>query len=319
MDYFSHIIGQEQVVKLLQNSINSGNISHAYLFIGPPGVGKILAARAFADTLISKYDQDAAIYFKDEVHPDLLIIDKLEGKNLIGKEQISREMEPWLALKPYRAAHRAVIIKNSHLLSLEAANALLKTLEEPPDHAVIIMVADEDNLLETILSRCQLVRFVPVPEREIEKFLLNRGYDEEKAYRGSRLGQGSIATALRFIEEAEFLKVWNLSREIISAFASGQVVEVYNSAEKMEKDPELITNMMETILRDLYIYQETGDEKLLTIPDNMEFIKAVKRVNTDKIMESLENIGSMKKYYRRNVNSLVINVNISFEIWQAFK
>ncbi|MDD2586330.1 MAG: hypothetical protein PHT79_08845 [Syntrophomonadaceae bacterium] len=317
MDYFSHIVGQAQVVNLLKSSIDRATINHAYIFLGPEGIGKMLTALAFAADLLNRSDEDAHVYLKDNVHPDLLIIDKLEGKNLIGKEQISRDIEPWLALKPYRAAHRIVIIKNSHLLTLEAANALLKTLEEPPGYGVIILVADEYNLLETIVSRCQLIRFVPVPDADIEKLLIARGYEQDKAYRAARLAHGSIATALRFIEEAEFREIWEISRSIINDLNDGQVVEVYKSAERMEKDPELIVNMMETILRDMYIYQKTGDEKFLTIPDNLEFTKAAKHLDTVKMMTVIENLGSLKKYYRKNVNSLVINVNITYEIWQA--
>lgn len=317
MDYFSHIVGQDQAVNLLKGSIGSGTINHAYIFLGPEGIGKMVTALAFAGSLLKSSDEDAHVYLKDNVHPDLLIIDKLEGKNLIGKDQISRDVEPWLALKPYRAAHRIVIIKNSHLLTLEAANALLKTLEEPPAYGVIILVADEYNLLETIVSRCQLIRFVPVPDKDIEKLLIARGYEQDKAYRAARLAYGSIATALRFIEEAEFREIWEISRGIINDLTDGPVVEVYKSAERMEKDPELILNMMATILRDMYIYQQTGDEKFLTIPDNLEFAKAAKHLDTMKMMAAIENLGSLKKNYRKNVNSLVINVNIIYEIWQA--
>jgi len=104
-------------------------------------------------------------------------IERLEKKTQISIEQINREMEPWLAMKPFRAAHRVIIINEAHLLSLPAANALLKTLEEPPPYAVIILVADEMMLLETIVSRCQRLRFGLLSEKTLGDFLRQKRRD----------------------------------------------------------------------------------------------------------------------------------------------
>jgi len=319
MNYFSNIIGQDRAIKMLEKAINNNTISHAYLFTGAAGVGKMLSAVAFAHTIIHQADKDAALYFKEGLHPDLLIIKKLEKRTLISKEQISKEMEPWLALKPYRASHRVVIIQDCHLMSLEAANALLKTLEEPPEYGVIILVSDENNLLETIISRCQLIRFFSVNDIEIEKFLIKRGFDQDVSYRASRLGQGSISTALCFAEEKGFQKVWNMAGTIIKDLARGQLIEVFKAAEKMERDPLLLINMIETILRDICIYQETKKEEFMYIPENVEFARLIKGINSKPIMKALNEISSLKTYYRRNVNPLVISTNISYEVWEALQ
>ena len=112
MDYFSGIVGQDKPIKLIKKSIASAHTSHAYLFSGPAGVGKMQVAMAFAYSLIHLQDKQAAIYFSENLHPDLLIIEKLENRSLISKEQITQVLEPWFALKPYRAQRRVAIIRD---------------------------------------------------------------------------------------------------------------------------------------------------------------------------------------------------------------
>ena len=112
MNYFTEIVGQERAINLLTKSMDNDNISHAYLFSGPAGVGKMQVAMAFAYSLIHLQDKQAAIYFSENLHPDLLIIEKLENRSLISKEQITQVLEPWFALKPYRAQRRVAIIRD---------------------------------------------------------------------------------------------------------------------------------------------------------------------------------------------------------------
>ncbi|MEN6461849.1 MAG: hypothetical protein ABFC94_10845 [Syntrophomonas sp.] len=317
IDLFSGIVGQDKAVNLLKRSIATDNISHAYLLAGPAGVGKTSAAIAFAYTLLAAADSDAQIFLQDNMHPDLMIIEKPENKTLIGKDQITREMEPWLALKPFRAARKAVIIKDSSLMSLEASNAILKTLEEPPAYTVIILISDEMNLLETILSRCQVVKFFPVADGVVEEFLINRGIEPNQAHQAARLAQGSIGRALSFSQNVDFSGIWNDIKVLVDDFCRGQYATVFNAASKMQADPSLYTSMMETILRDIYIYQQTKLEQLLAIPDNIDMIKAIPEVNPEKIRIALKRINKLKKYFRTNVNSLLISTNISYEVFEA--
>ncbi|MDD2619537.1 MAG: hypothetical protein PHC92_02550 [Syntrophomonadaceae bacterium] len=319
MDYFSNIVGQNKAISLLKKSIKHNSISHAYLFLGPAGIGKMLTAEAFARSVIQSGDPEAQLYFKENLHPDLQIINRLENKSMIGKEQITKELEPWLGLKPYRTSRRVAIIRDSHLMSQEAANALLKTLEEPPEHALIILVSDDSNLLETIISRCQLLRFFNHNDHEIEKYLLNRQVDPDKARHASRLGQGSISLALRFVEEEALQEIWAVSSSMVEQMISGEKVEIFNTAEKMERNPDLISNMLVTILRDINIFKKTGREELLTLPGSARIAQLLKEDRSLLLIEAIGNIMSLKTYYRSNVNSLLINMNISYELWKAVK
>lgn len=319
MDYFSTIVGQVKAIELLKRSLQHNSVSHAYLFLGPAGIGKMLTAEAFARAVIQAGDPDAGLYFKENMHPDLLVISRLENKTVIAKEQITREMEPWLGLKPYRASRRVVIIRDSHLMSQEAANALLKTLEEPPDYALIILVADDSNLLETIVSRCQLLRFFTLTDQEIERYLLDRGVDPVKAGNAARLGQGSISLARRFVEEEALTEIWDIASGIAERMIGGEKVEIFSAAEQMDRDPDLICSMLVTILRDINIFRMTGREELLTLPGSKHIARLVKKDQGRGLMEAIENMMALKNYYRTNVNSLLINMNISYELWKAFQ
>lgn len=318
MDIFKGIIGQDRVISHLQKAMSTDHINHAYLFIGPPGVGKFCTAQAFAKAIILNDDPAGEVYWREQVHPDFMMIEKAENKTQIGIEQITRELEPWLALKPYRANRRIVIIKDAHLLSLPAANALLKTLEEPPAYTVIILVADENNLLETIVSRCQLLRFSSLSEKDIQAYFSAQGIEESRAIRLARLGQGSISAALLFAEE-EWEELWALSAGILESLATGQEFEVFMAAEKMEKNPLVMVVLLETILRDIFIYQQTGNTKAVVMESNLPVCQGFKKLKPDKVMQSMAVINSLKKRYKSSVNSLLLNINISYALQDALQ
>ncbi|HZK87008.1 MAG TPA: hypothetical protein VFC40_03505 [Syntrophomonas sp.] len=318
MNYFAGIIGQDRVILPLQRALQSGHTSHAYLFMGPAGVGKYTTALAMARAIIMSSDPQGEAYWREGVHPDFKLIEKLDKKSMIGIEQVTRELEPWLALKPYRALRRVVIIKDAQLLSLPAANALLKTLEEPPEYAVIILVADENNLLETIISRCQLIKFDSLNEGDLAAYFADQGMEPEKALHLARLAQGSIATAQLFAAE-EWEAFWTLSQELLESLAGGQPIEVFLSAEKIEKHPLIMVSLLETLLRDIYIYQQTDQPEQLLMAQNLPFCQKFKRLDPGQVAPAMANINAMKKLYQRSVSSLLLNINISYALQDALR
>lgn len=319
MDYFAGIIGQERAIDLLKKSMDNANISHAYLFSGPAGVGKMQVALAFAHSLINLQDKQARVYFNENIHPDLLVIEKLENRSLISKEQITQELEPWLALKPYRSQHRVAIVRDAHLMSLEAANALLKTLEEPPGYALIILISDDDNLLETIVSRCQVVRFFPLAEKDIAEYLLNQGFEGEKASWAAQLGQGSISRALHFAQEDGLEQIWDTVVAIITDLARGRKSAIFELSEKIQKAPDLSIKLMETILRDTLVAGKSRQQGILLAPEIPELQKLLQGKDQGKIMQALVEIDKLKAYYRRNINSVLINTSIGYQLWEALQ
>lgn len=319
MDYFSNIKGQERVLEYLKAVINRKDFNHAYLFWGGAGIGKMQTALAFAYTAIGASDDEAHIYLKQMIHPDLKILEILAGKTKIARDQIVKDVEPWLEVKPYRARHRIVIIRDAHLMTIEAANALLKNLEEPPANTIIILVADNNDILETIVSRCSVIRFSPVASSQVKQFLLDRGYQEQEAGRIALLAQGSIANALKLAEDQAFKELWSRAVNILQAIHSGDIEKVIETAEKLEDDSELLITTIETILRDILVYEEAKEEKYLYFPESLSLAKMFKNINYRKLKQAIIDISSLKKHYNSNLNTLVLNINICYKIRDAIK
>ena len=319
MDYLTGIIGQERAVAVLRQALSSGNLHHAYLFIGPGGVGKRTAARAFARGIILNDDPQGESYLREDVHPDFMNIERLEKKAQISIEQINREMEPWLAVKPFRAAHRVVIINEAHLLSLPAANALLKTLEEPPPYAVIILVADEMMLLETIVSRCQRLRFGLLSEKDLGDFLRHKDMDSERASYLARLAQGCLATAIQLADTDGLEQQWRKAWELISQLAAGGEIAVFNCAEEMDKQPEIMAILLTTLLRDAFVYQSTHKPELLVVQENASTYEAFQPLNGKRVLDSLSHIEELRNKYRGPIRSFLLSINISYQLRDALQ
>jgi DNA polymerase III subunit delta' len=188
-------LGEQPQARLLLAAAVSEGPAHAYLFHGPAGVGKRAAARAFAAALLGDERRVLA-----GTHPDLFLLEALG--EMIRIDEV-RALHRDLHMRPYEAAWRVYVIADAHLLNEDAADALLKDLEEPPPYAVIVLVADElGPLPPTIRSRCQLVPFRRVSERVIRAMLAERapGLSEPEAKALARVSSGRLDRAERLLD-----------------------------------------------------------------------------------------------------------------------
>ncbi len=201
---FDGILGNRPALRLLENALSSGGVSHAYLFHGPPGVGKRTTAYRFGAALVSGGDEGAVNRALRELHPDLVEIEPEGRFTTIGQV---REVLRLAASRPFEGARRVFILR-ADTFNVQAANALLKTLEEPEGGAVfILLAASREGVMPTILSRAQEVRFDPVPPGEVVSFLVERGQPEGEAKTAAALGRGSVGLSLRYAEEEELKRL----------------------------------------------------------------------------------------------------------------
>jgi DNA polymerase-3 subunit delta' len=197
---FNGILGNGLALRLLENALESDEVAHAYLFYGPSGVGKRTVAYRFGAALVSGGDKSATDRALRGLHLDLSEIEPEGQFTTIGQV---REVVRLAASRPFEGARRVFIVQ-ADTLNVQAANALLKTLEEPEGGAVfVLLAAGREGVLPTIVSRAQTVRFDPVSRDEVSSFLVKRGHSEKEARLAAALGRGSVGLALRYAEEDE--------------------------------------------------------------------------------------------------------------------
>jgi DNA polymerase-3 subunit delta' len=274
---FADVVGHRRPLQIIRGVIEKGRVHHAYLFTGMEGIGKRLVALNMAKALnCAAQAGDACDHCRScqlidkGIHPDIILINPT-GES-IKIEQI-RELERSIAFKPYEARWRVILIDGAEQLTRDAANALLKTLEEPPPRTMIILAAlAVAGLPATVPSRCQRIRFSPLSPEEVKKVLLDRLTAEEINMLAPLAG-GSPGRALQMDSE-EIKKVQGLVVSALSSSLNRRLQLAHELAHEGGRG-KLFLEILEGWLRDLIIYQETREEQMLLNRDLQAEIKKV--------------------------------------------
>ncbi|PKM81478.1 MAG: DNA polymerase III subunit delta' [Firmicutes bacterium HGW-Firmicutes-14] len=312
MTVLAKIISHSRTKKLLLNVLNENRVAHAYLFHGPQGVGKRSIASAFAAGILCPESTGDACgtcsvctRVLENKFPDFSIM-AAQGNN-IKIEQI-RELQRNAQFKPYAAGKKVYIIDGAEHMTRDAANCLLRILEDPPPDTVFLLItANLYSLLPTIISRCQMVSMTKAPAGEIEQMLIeSRHIDPEKARLLALLSDGLPGKALEMAgdeDESELRKtVFQLNEKI----NLGNVGELLKTAEELEKNREKLPGILEQMLlwyRDKLIWSKTGDEQLILNVDKIDLLKKGSGDQTWKpAARSIEEIFAAKNRISQNAN-----------------
>ncbi len=262
---FSDILGQDAAIGTLQRALATGRIHHAYRFEGPAGVGKEMTAFALAQALVCTAEPPPGHAFGTgcgscsackravtlsaspavPMHPDVIlverglyrdVIDRSEAKN-ISIEQIRRVVIDRTALPPHEGRARVFLLRRPEEMSTEAANALLKTLEEPLPKTYFILITDRGSeLLDTIRSRTQLVRFAPLSEPILERILVARGVAQDEAKAAAELAAGSASQAIALADPEATKGRRAFVEAVLAAVKAKDLVPAMELAEARERD-----------------------------------------------------------------------------------
>lgn len=271
---FEDILGNEEEKKILENSVKLGKISHSYIFVGQSGVGKFMMAKEFAKTILCVGEQkpcdkcEACIKFNGENNPDIQIIDEAEEKSI--KTETIKEMIKGVYEKPIASAKKVYIINDSQKMTKEAQNSLLKTLEEPPEYVVIILITDNENLLlNTIKSRCSKIKFNSLTNDEIIKILKEKYDYEDVSLELLEVAGGSVTNALG-LQGKE-----SLFSEIKITFSNLErldIIDLLNKKDVLFKDKESIYEILNYI--NIIIFGK--------VKENIQYTNCIKIVEDTK-------------------------------------
>ena len=310
--YFENIIGQDFAKKYLTNSIKKNKLNNAYMFEGMDGIGK----KKFADEL-SKLLLD---YENLENSPDYVLI-KPDG-NSIKIAQI-RNLQSDIVIRPHKD-YKIYIINNAEKMTVEAQNALLKTLEEPPNYAIIILVTNnKESLLETIKSRCDIIKFSPIPIEDLKRYLINTGIEEERAQLLAIFSRGSIENALNLSQSSEFSMMREDIQQYIQIMLDKNIVEILNIPNNIEKYRGKIIallDMMINYFRDIILLKENVNKNMLINVDKLVFIQNMSgKISYSQLSKIIDIIEDAKSKIKSNCNFNISIQVMSLNIYEVIK
>ena len=310
--YFDNIIGQDFAKKYLTNSIKKDKINHAYMFEGIDGIGK----RKFSQEL-SKILLDTE---NIENSPDYINI--YPDGNSIKIAQI-RKLQTDIIVKPHKK-YKIYIINQAENMTLEAQNALLKTLEEPPEYAIIILItSNKEALLDTIKSRCEVIKFLPISILDLNKYLINQGIDENRAQLLSTFARGSIEKAIELSESADFAIMRDEIQTYIEVMLDKDIIdilEIPTSMEKYKKDAISVLDMIINYFRDIMLLKEKVDKSMIINIDKLTFIQNMsKKITYSQVSKIIDIIEDIKKKIRSNCNFNISIQVMALNIYEVIK
>lgn len=320
---WDELIGNARAANALAAEVASGSRVHSYIFAGPEGVGKATAARLLAQSLNCTADErpcgecDACSRIAESKHADVHTMtigatDEGAARKVIQVEQV-REMESTAVLSPYQGRTRVVIIDPADAMSDGAQNAFLKMLEEPPAHAVFVLVTtDADRLLETVRSRCRLMEFGRVAAAEIEEGLRASGVDAQQAAVLAKLAGGRPGWSIEAAETPKLLERRDEALDTARNLAEMDLPDRLDLAEKLsdafKRDRARVDNQLEIWLgwwRDVMLHQSGAAEAVANVDRESQVTADAERFDPAEVKAFVEALRDTRAQLRDNVQSRI--------------
>ena len=321
MKDFSNIIGHEKIIEYFQNAIAMDKVSHAYILNGADKSGKMMLAEAFAKTLECEKGKTLPC---GECHsckqadgrnqPDIIYVTH-EKPNTLGVEDIRKQLNDDIVLKPYSSRYKIYIIDEAEKMNVQAQNALLKTIEEPPAYArILLLTTNADSFLPTILSRCVRLDLKAVADEKIRRYLMEeKQIPDYQADICVAFAQGNVGKAIELSSSENFNEMKNSALQLIKRLKDIDLYEMTQAVKQITEYKLEITDYFDLMMvwyRDVLLYKATADANKLVLKDQIYDIKkAASKSSYEGIELILEALEKAKVRLHANVNfELVIEL-----------
>lgn len=314
---FSNIIGHEQIKEHLQNAISMDKVSHAYIFHGPDRAGKMALANSFAMALqCEQRSTDGCMECHScrqalsGNHPDIIYLHH-EKPNTISVDDIRKQVNNDIYIKPYASPYKIYIISEAEKMNQQAQNALLKTIEEPPAYAVIILLTNNADLfLPTMLSRCITLNLKTVPDSVIHNFLMEKyQVPDYKADFCTAFAQGNVGKAIQLASSEDFNEIKTSALQLLKKIKELELHEMTETIKKISDYKLEINDYFDIMFiwyRDVLLYKATSDINSLIFKDEISDLKKQASKSSYEGIETI--IKSLDKAKRR------LNANVNFNL-----
>lgn len=319
MGNISEIIGQEHIKEHIKSSIRTGKISHAYMICGEVASGKEFIANAFANALVCENLSDecescgkchACIQFQTKNHPDIITVTH-QKPNLVSVEDIREQIIADVSIKPYSSRWKVYILNEAEKMTTQAQNALLKTLEEPPEYVVIMLLTTNTQMmLSTIISRCISLNLRPVEDKTLRSYLMKEiKIPDYQADICVAFARGNVGKAKSLAVSEEFDAIKNESLRVLKYINNMDVSDIIETLKKLTEYKLSVDDFLDIMMvwyRDVLMYKATMDADVLVFKEEGEFIR--KRAGLSAYDGIEEIINAIEKTKVR------LNANVNFEL-----
>lgn len=314
MAEFADILGHEGIITHLKNAILMQKVSHFYIMNGEDDSGKTMLADAFAKTLQCEKGGEtpcgecrSCIQAESKNHPDIIYVGH-EKPNSIGVDDVRERLVSDISIRPYSSKYKIYIIDEAEKLTPQAQNALLKTIEEPPEYGIIIFLTNNAEVfLPTILSRCVMLNLKPVNNKMIIQYLMSKcKIPEYRAELCAAFAQGRVGRAMKLANSSDFEEIKTDIIKILKNIHSMELTEIVSAIKSISSydiSVEECLDIMTMWYRDVLLFKASNNPNSLIFSDEVGDIKKAAQKSSyegiEKIMEALD---KARARLRANVN-----------------
>lgn len=314
MGSFKDIVGHKDIIRYMQSAVQEEKVSHAYIINGERGSGKKLLAELFATTLMCEkkgIEPCNACHSCKQAesgnHPDIIRV-RHEKPNTISVEDVRTQVNNDVQIKPYQGPYKIYIIAEADLMTVQAQNAILKTIEEPPEYAIFFLLTENgDKLLPTITSRCVMLKLRNIKDALIKKYLMETmEIPDYKADVCTAFAQGNIGRAKMLASSEHFNEIYSDAVQLLTYMDEMEHSEIVKAIKRINAYKLEINDYLDIIMiwfRDVLMYKATLDVDKVVFKDQLNAIKErTEKSSYEGIETILESLEKAKARLNANVN-----------------